>query len=252
MSNMDIMIVSYWRDAEWCYYALRSIAKFAKGFGKVHLLIPQRDAATFAHYLSDTTLLPPISLTTVAEREGKGFLHHEALKCSADEVCSSDLILHMDSDCHFFKEATPDDYMLDGKPRLIRQPYEEIKETDRYFWKIVTDKALGFDCPYETMIAHPLVFNRRLYKAVRDHISKVHNRPFLDYVFDQRNSFPQTFAEFPTLGAYALKYQVEDYTVVTHSREGTHPAPKPNPLKTHWSHHGLTDEVRKGLEELLA
>ena len=45
--RVDPHIVSFRKDVEWCRYAVRSLRKYATGFGAVTLVVPASDRAIF-------------------------------------------------------------------------------------------------------------------------------------------------------------------------------------------------------------
>jgi hypothetical protein len=98
---------------------------------------------------------------------------------------------------------------------------------------------LGIDVEWETMVRHPAVFHVDMYRRMRTHIEDRHKYPFTQYVLLQRNEFPQTFAEFPTLGAYALHADSDRYQVVTRV---TTPGPYWEADK--WLQYGITPLLR--------
>jgi len=209
--RVEIHIVSFRQDLEWCRYAIRSVRKYASGFGGVTLVVPRADAAMFEG-MADR-------LVTFNQRRWKGFLHHMIMVHRADEACpDADFVLHMDSDCLFVEPVTPEDYVRDGKAVMMRERFELIRTAytgrfrsgaARFRWKQVAEKALGFAVDYETMVRHPSVHPRGLYSEVRRHVERTHGVPFDEYVFGcgSRNRY----TEFPILGAYALKVHPERY-----------------------------------------
>lgn len=75
--------------------------------------------------------------------------------------------------------------------------------------------ALGYDCEWETMVRHPSLFHVDMYRRLRNRIEDLHGYPFDQYVLLQRNEFPQTFSEFPTMGAFVLQNDADRYRLVT-------------------------------------
>ena len=208
--RVDIHVVSCRKDLEWCRYAIRSIRKFASGFGGVTLVVPESDAARFAG-MADT-------LVTFRQKIWRGFLHHMIMVQRADEACPhADFVAHMDSDCVFVEPVTPDDYVRRGKAVMMRERYERIRAAytgpyqsgaRRLQWKPITERVLGFPVEYETMVRHPSVHPRWLYAEVRTYIERAHGVPFDKYVF---RSGLGHYCEFPVLGAYALRYHADQY-----------------------------------------
>lgn len=232
----EIFIVTYSKDSEWLKHCLRSIRKFARGFSGVTVAAPSRDLNVIQPVCCDN--LPASSLKTFDEVEGKGMLHHMAIKCMADEFCpEAEYILHTDSDCIFIEPVTPADYFVDGKPVLLKEHFDRFRDKHPGIlkWKACAEDALGFSVSHETMRRHPAVHPKWLYYLVRQRVEKVHNRPFLDYVLSKQNEYPQGFTEFPTLGGFALAMYPTRY----HWIDTGEVLPPKDKLAQFWSHGGL-------------
>lgn len=236
--NVELFIVSYRRDFPWLAYALRSIRKFATGFSGVTVLVPDSDTVELVE-LALKLWAPPVPFHLVvkgfSETPGKGFLDHMAQLLCADIYSSEpDFFLHFDSDQIFREPVTPQDYFMDGKPRILKEPYERLETVHpgRFYWKGVTERTLGFETPFETMCCPCQIYPRSIYRYVREHIEKLHAMPFRDYVLSQRNEFPQTFGEHNSIGAYALKFYPDVFHWIEVPRE-TRPRDK---AVQFWSH----------------
>lgn len=255
--KVEILYVTFNRDLEWLKFSLRSILKYARGFSGVTIVVPTYDLDLFLQFEKWSTPGLKIVVKNFLEYPGKGFVHHLAMKCYADVFCpNADLVLHMDPDCLFHGPVSPDDYIVDGKPVLVVEPYEVVKlyHEPRYYWRRITEEALKFDCKYETMCRHPAVHYKWLYPQMRSFMERVHTTPFLDFVLKQKNSFPQGFGEFNTLGSFAEAYfGGSDYHIhdcgpmrlarIDEVREKPeagigHPPPRLTQL---WSHSGVSN-----------
>lgn len=199
-----ILVVSFARDFEFFTYFVRSYEKFCTGgFTGITVVVPHHDVPQFKPFC----YAHGVTLRWNLQMPGKEFLSHEVVKCEADLWLprDTDLIFHFDSDCFFHKTFSADTWIFDGRPRITKERYSDFKwYAHRYGWKACVDHALGGDHEWETMTQHPFIYWRRLYKDLREHIEERHGMPFNQYVLFQKNSFPQSFAEFPTLGAFAL------------------------------------------------
>lgn len=204
--TVDIFIVSFAKDEEWLWYCLKSIRRFCVGFKRVVVLTPQQEASVFARHRAEFRGWAYRWPTYKEAPAPLGFLHHMVQVCRADGFCKSDLVMHVDSDCVFHTIAKPSDYMHNGKPILQIEPYAHLKSAhpNRYYWKTVVDAALGCDATHETMTRHPSIYPRELYPLVREHIEKLHGKPFEDYVLGCHPTYPQGYCEFGTLGAFAM------------------------------------------------
>ena len=218
MRSVWINYTTFQRDLKWLDYSLQSFKKYCKGFAGTIIAVPCEQVQSFMFLESKYgTKDCPVWIRGFLEFPGRGFVHHLAMKCQADILNpEATHIVHMDPDCLWKIPTTPDTYFIGGKPVLVIEPFDVIKNyhPGRYNWKSGVEKALGFKVEYETMCRHPAIHCRELYPAVRAHIEKVHRTPFFDYVIRCQNSFPQGFAEFPTLGAYALRFMADKYVFV--------------------------------------
>lgn len=284
----ELFLVTYGPDYEFAEYTIRSIHKFGSGFSGITIVVPTKDEAKFKVLASKYGC----NLRSFYEAAGKGFLHHQVCKCEADIWCpsSTDLVVHIDSDCVFERPFSLDTFLHNGKPILVREHFEDFRHYEaRYSWKNCVDYALGVNMQWETMVRHPAVFHVELYEKMRRHIEVRHKYPFTQYVLLQRNEFPQTFAEFPTLGGYCLEFMPQDYQIVTRVvtpgpfwndpqygitpvERDTNGNPKKeigpinlwhnddrftqgeliSPIRYFWSKRGVTPEYRRQIEQILA
>lgn len=238
--RVDILMVTFAKDLPFAQYALQSINKFCSGFGRVLIVVPDSDVGAFQ------VIAEPFGFRVQGfwEREGKGMLHHMAVICEADRWCpEADAILHVDADCIFWEPCTPDDFVSDGKPVLYRERYDDFAAHEtRYGWKKCVDDATGIVPDWETMVRHPGIFVPETYRQTRNLIANHTESNWREYILSCRNEFPQTFAEFPTLGAVALDLHPELYHWVdfscqpSNNYEYEHGRDK---LKAFWSHCGI-------------
>lgn len=287
----ELFLVTYGPDFEFTEYTLRSIHKFGTGFSGITIVVPFQDDAKFKSLATKYGC----NVRSFYEASGKGFLHHQVCKCEADIWCPKgvDLIVHIDADCIFERPFSLDTFLHKGKPVLVREHFEDFKHYPaRYSWKHCAEYALGFPIEWETMVRHPSVFHADMYSRMRKHIEQRHKYPFTQYVVLQRNEFPQTFAEFPTLGAFALHDSPNEYQIVTrvytpgpywqdeswrkygiaplprdaqgkpigsfdpkslwHDEDGIAERELVSPIRYFWSKRGVTPEYRNQIEALLA
>lgn len=197
----DILIVTHSKDAEWLSWCLKSITKFATGVHKTVVAFPYTDIGALA------TICDPHSVTRriFDQIDGQGFNHHQAINCMADQYCDGDFILHMDSDCIFTEPVTPQDYFVDGKPVLLHQSYDGLRQhhPGACQWQDMTSRAVGFPVTQEFMRRHPAVHPRALYTLFRAQIELTQKQPFLKWATSGPNEYPGFWSEFNALGAVA-------------------------------------------------
>jgi len=255
--NTHILMVTYSRDACWAYHSLRSVEKFATGFSDVRVLVPNGDVPLFRR-------LTDFRVMGFDEPHGKGMVAHMAQICQADLVCpNADAILHLDADTIFWRSADASEFFVDGKPTLYRELFENFRECNptRYGWKETVRKATGIDPDFETMVRHCAVHLAPTYGLVRKIIERHTGMNWKDYILSCKNSFPQFFAEFPTIGAVALEHANDKYNWVDYSNGGSDYEYDRvrDATFSFWSHGGLDAETdrhpgrtaREMIEEIL-
>lgn len=205
---VEILIVTFKRDIEFLKYCLKSIEKYARGFAGVTLAVPESERGLY-------DWVKHVKMVYFPETPGKGMLHHEIMVCRADELCpNASAILHMDADCMFWANATPSDFFIDGKPVILRERYVSLRNPNRKLWQRCVENAVGFKPEYETMVAHPQIRMRAVYKATRDLVERYTKKPFNEYVLSCNNEFPQSFAEHMTTGAVAIAHFRDQHACV--------------------------------------
>lgn len=205
-SRVQIFIVTYARDFPYLVYCLRSIEKFASGFSAISILVPDHDLKDLRKIVADYKGDIPIFTYDETEWPEKGFLWHECQIVRADEWCpDAEFIAHIDPDCIFTEQVTPDTFFKGGKPILRFEAFETIgvRHPSILRWKEACDRCLPFPVEVECMRGHPEIYHHGLYKECRRLMELKTGLPVDDYIKQQVNQFPQTFTEFPTLGAVA-------------------------------------------------
>ncbi len=248
--GMEILIVSFHRDHEMVDYCLKSIRKYCRGFSGVTLAVPITDARFFQKFVRDD-----VKLTTFVEPSGKGMLMHEIMKTRADELCpGAEYVLHVDSDLLFWRPTTPADFLVNGKCLLLREDYKliEPRNPNRLIWRDCVEMATGIRPDFDYMVRHPNVYPHALYQQVRATVEHHTGVAFDEYVLSCENGWPQSYAEFPTLGAVGLRDMPEKFHVLDYDHEFDcrifeiqsrgHQyiyCPNRDPLVEGWTHGGL-------------
>ena len=246
-----IFIRSFYKDAPWLSYCLRSIRKYVTGFEYTIVVIPSRDSHIFTPMKSQYN----IRLYEYSVHPNKPMLSSEVQLCHADSICADvDAVCTLDSDCVFMAPSLPGDYLVGGKPVLLGQRYDKITEANR-IWQSRVETALGFK-PLCEFMRHPTIFLRSTFKPFREAVEKHTSQPFANYVLSGPDKFPQTFAELSSLGAFAALTFPENYFAFDLHAGLEIPKADSGELITAWklrqfySHGGVTESIRKELEEI--
>jgi len=235
MISTDLFIATCGKDFPYLKYCLLSIAKFAKRFNYLRVLVPANDAEAAEKLIAESNIPFPAKAYGHCEPEGKGFLWHMRQIMHADTFTDAERIAHLDSDCIFTNLVEPDDFAVDGKIILRYEPFATINKRHPAMmrWQECTQACLRFPVLYETMRCHPGVFHRSTYELTRKCMEIATGHPVDDYILSCENAFPQTFCEFNTLGNVAMEKQRDLYHPVLQRNDKPDP---PNNLQQMWSH----------------
>lgn len=238
--RVGLFLVSHAKDLPFFGPFARSYAKFASGFYRAVVMVPNEDAAAFAEIATPCGL----EVQGYPDLKERSFLYHMVMKCRADQILTDcEFIFHIDSDCVFAEPSRPENWFASsGKPILLYRKFSDLLEgplkpdeersfmgctasalemnRGQYQWKFAADFALGFPVKLETMQWMPITHHRKIYGAMREHIERRFSQPFETYVLGCRNEFPQTFCEFNTLGGIANEFFPTDYAwTLLHNNE---------------------------------
>lgn len=212
--KVSIIIVSFSKHFPWLKQCLRSIEKYASGFHEVCICVPHEDVAEMVQIEGWYNGAVPLRVSPYLDWESKGFLRHMDVIMHSDQYCpEADFVFHMDSDCFFLEPVKPEDYFVNEKPVLMYARYEWLGKIEPTIlcWQEASYRALGWTPEMETMRRHGACHYRELYLQTRQWIERHTGKLISDYIKEQRNEHPATFAEFPTLGAYAWRFLSQQY-----------------------------------------
>lgn len=184
----DIFIKTYPPDYPWLKYCVRSIDKFCSRFREVIIIAPD-DKCPVPNY--------PHRLIVEPEAEGiDGYLWQGALKATAHHYTDAPYILHVDSDCIFTKQVTPEAFFVDGKPFWLYSPYSKVEVP----WQPITEKFIRHPVENEYMRRMPCLIPRFVHEELEAFCLALHNKKVHDYVMQQPH---RAWSEFNALGAIA-------------------------------------------------
>lgn len=206
----EVLYVTFARDMDFLKYSLRSYQKFCTGFAGVTVAVPESERGLY-NWVTNAKVV------YFKETPGKGMLHQMLIKCRADEICPHvDCVLHLDADTLFWRKCTPADFFYNGLPILVRERYAELRNPNRLNWQKAVQDAIGLKPEYETMVRQGAVHWKETYARLREKVELYVGMPFDNYVLSCRNEWPQSWAEYPALGAIAIahfrgRYEMRDY-----------------------------------------
>ncbi len=260
VDGVEILIVTYSKDFDWLVYALRCIRKHIKGFQGVTIAHPVHETPQF-NTLLDQDWGTRVRLFAYQEWLGKGFLQHEYKMACADEIvpAGTKFVMHMDADCMFKVDTTPEDYFWQDKPHYIVRTWESLSSPDPHdptrkivsdciMWKEPTSNQLGYESDMYTMCRHPTVFPVGFYPRYRAHLEKTHHVSAEDFFRNgQRNTHPQDLMDFTAMGQFAWTFMRDSFHWINCATE-EYPADR---LRAYHSHSGIQPHVLQEIESYL-
>ena len=227
--NVEIFIRSYRKDFPWLEYCLRSIKKYARRFGKVHICIPLRDYE----------FLPSVDAEVhMVESWDDGYIQQQNDKLHSDWYCRSPYIMVLDSDCILTRELRPEDLFFEGSPIWL---YESVPKNDTP-WYEITQEAVKHMPEFEFMRRHPFVFTSQSLRDFRKFMFECHGE---DICLWLKKRPERRFSEFNAFGAWAYRHYYKHFS-------WKHPSEIPTYVRQFWSWGGLDGDAMAEIEKILS
>ena len=217
----SIFIKTWDDDVKWLPNCLRSIDKFGSGIDEVVIATDQSCEHRVTKIAGSAKVYP-------VPNWSNGYIQQQWVKLNADMYCESDNILFVDSDCVFHTPFSPESYMRDGKPVLLKTIYGNLDGAE--IWKDITSAVVGWEVEYEYMRRLPWMYKASSLVGFRDMFPKL-----VDYLITVED---KNFSEFNALGAYIDRFESDQYFV-----SDTAEWMPESVARQFWSWGGLTPEV---------
>lgn len=236
----SVLIVTYAKDFRYLKFCVRSLNKFLRGFHEVVILFPETDWAEFTREIGPEIMgQDRVKYRPIAGNEwpGKGKLWQMWQSMTADKILTdSDFIGHFDADCIFTGPITPETFAPCGMPILRYEKFNTIgvRHPGVLNWKRAAESCLPFEVIWECMRGHPEVYHFGLYSRARDLIELKTGMAAEEWWKKQKNEYPQTAAEYPTLGAVAMQTFPDKYLLVDLAKQ-ENPDRVETPVIQFWS-----------------
>jgi hypothetical protein len=195
--DIAIFIKSCKKDFKLLKYNLLSIKKNVSGYTKLVLLIPERDKHDF-----DTRDLPINTEVHYVNEYGNGYLYQQWCKMNAYNYCNTYYIFFADSDNIFDHKLNMQELVIDNKPEILHTNWDKVGEA--ICWKKCTETLLDDVVPYEFMRRVPVIYHASTLNKI------ALQYPNLEYMIMES----ERFSEFNLMGAWAYKYDRENYTFI--------------------------------------
>jgi hypothetical protein len=230
----DIFIKTYTADVPWLAESLKTIRKFWSGHRNVVIVCPPKDGEAVRHYAK----MDNEKVIEVEEGQHVGYIFQQACKLNAGAYTDADLIVYSDSDCLWHTPTTPGDFIVDGKPLLLFTDYSELGGVP---WKKPTELFIKREVNAEFMRRHPLVYPRKVLKAMDKWCVAHHGMPASQLMLNAGAQWGAS--EFNWMGAYSWFFANDQFTWMD-TKIGPIP---PARLAQFWSYDGIGPEAQKYL-----
>jgi hypothetical protein len=227
--TVDIFIRSYRGDFHWLEYCLKSIKKYAHGFNKVHLCIPKNDI---------TALPAGNEVVHLVNGWDDDYIGQQNDKLFCDHFCGSPYALVLDSDCILVRDLKPEDLFIEGRPVWL---YESVPDGSSP-WPAIVEEAIGWKPDFDFMRRHPFVMPRQELRDFRQFMFNKHGEAL--NVWLKKRPY-RRFTEYNSFGAWAYKEKYGSFTWMS-------PGEFPTYVRQFWSWGGLTKEIEREIDILLA
>jgi hypothetical protein len=233
---VDIFIRTYSGDIRWLNYCLKSIHKFSTGFRNIIVCIPHDQVKLLSHLTAEKVVTCPLYVDD--------YIGQQITKLKAYEYTDAEYIMYIDSDCIFTAPFSPEDYIRDERPIIVKENYERLKDNkDAYARKAKMREHMGFDVEFEYMRRHPFVYATEDIHAVGSQIEELPLNPAGRIITRPL----QGMSEFNVLGAYCERNVEKQYVIL---EVGIDKIPD-GKVKQFRSWDGITEDIEKEIEACL-
>lgn len=224
-----IFIKTWSGDLPWLEYCLHSIRKHSSGISEVVIAADLSCIEDVFPIAGDAKVYP------VADWDN-GYIQQQWVKINADLYTDADQILFVDSDCVFHTPFTPESFMRENKPVLMKTRYGNLGGAEA--WHVITERFCGWPIEFEYMRRLPWMYRADSLKNFR--------AMFTDLYHHLRSLKDRSFSEFNALGAFIERFESEKYYVTD-----TEVWIPDSVAKQFWSWGGITPAIKSEIEGYL-
>ena len=236
--TLDIFVRTYFRDLRWLEVSLLSVARFAKGYRRIVVVMPRSSAERLrAEQIAD----PARTVVDYCDEYVDDYVGQQVSKLYADQYSDADMITHIDSDCVF--EAPCDLSALvarAGRPTVRMRSRSRRPTSDG--WRRCVADLYGEPLPFDPLTPAPWTYSRNLYASLRETCLQRHRTTLADWCMARRCDM---ISEFSLLAAEAWFHHQDEYDWAT---TDSHPD---WPCRQYWSRGPRARQVRAAVSQQL-
>lgn len=224
-----IFIKTWSGDLPWLEYCMRSIRKYASGISEIVIAADESCIRNVYPMAGDAVVV------SVADWDN-GYIQQQWIKMNADLFADADQILFVDSDCIFHTPFSPESFMRDEKPVLMKTRYGNLGGAEA--WRQITESFIGWSVEFEYMRRLPWMYHADSLRGFREMFPNLHAH--LSSLSDR------SFSEFNALGVFIERFESEKYYVTD-----TEVWVPESVAKQFWSWGGITPAIKSEIEGYL-
>lgn len=234
--KVAVRTVSYDADLEWLKFQKKSFDKYCSGYDSYAVISYPEENKLLSKWLNSESITHFINNS--CPKIKRGYMKQQWIKMTADLFSNnSDYIMHIDSDCVFHTNNTPETFFINNKPIMLMTPYDgpSLKNAG-VPWQAITEKAFGRKVDFEFMRRMPLIYPTNIYKDLRDWFDENRDFSLLGYIEDGND-----LSEFNLMGAYCWEYHRDKFHWINTEKEGV----PDSYLEQFWSYGGVLKNLEK-------
>lgn len=254
--SYTIVYKTYQNDLEWFEYSVKSLQKHVLPFNSIEKVLIYTHDICFEKVIKMTNVMKDTNIQVLPVHYNyHGYIKQMIVKAQAYSDVKSEYIVYVDSDCIFTRTCDLSRLLNnDGKPY-----WHMTDEADAIpIWKEVVEDMTHSEMKYYYMYnSFPFVIKTSTLKIANDHFIKVHKKTYEEYVKERLAHYEisindnivniffklsKVFTEFEYIGYIAHNF-TNDYEFLLNQRNK-------EDVKQFWSHGGITDEIKKELDDL--
>jgi hypothetical protein len=201
---VDIVIKSYPADYPMLNIALESIAKYARMYRRIILLVPPE----WSGITLPEELRGRVTYRTVNE-QSPGYLWQQRCKLYADEHTDAQYLWFHDSDCVLTRPVDVSELFIAGRPYWLKTPFDQARQ-DQSVWKPVMEEFTGRTAHWELMRRHNFLVDRTWLSKLREFCRYRHGKELSDHIMGKAvpgTELALTFSEWNCLGHFLHEFQ---------------------------------------------
>jgi hypothetical protein len=203
--SIDIFIRTYFRDFRWLKLSLLSILKFAEGYRRIVIVMPNSSFERLrGHEIPTCARIVMLRCPDYPD----DYIGQQITKLSADMFTDAPRIAHVDSDCIFSMPCSLSALLESNGRPVIRILWRSRRPTSDGWRRCIQDFH-GEPLPFDVLVPPPFVYSRELYASLRTLCRHRHALALDEWCLARS---VDSLSEFALLAAHAWFHHRDEYS----------------------------------------